>query len=142
MEADALSTTFAALADPTRRAILARLAQGSATVKELSSPFSMSGPAISKHLRVLQRAGLISQGREAQWRPCRLEAAPLKAVADWTVSYQRFWEESFDRLGDYLEELQSHAKVGKQATKRASKPGRKRSRRARSRRAVRNGGAK
>jgi DNA-binding transcriptional ArsR family regulator len=109
MEADSLSTTFAALADPTRRAILARLSQGSATVKELSVPFSMSGPAISKHLRVLERAGLISQGREAQWRPCRLEAAPLKAIADWTESYRRFWEESFDRLGEYLEELQKPA---------------------------------
>lgn len=106
MEPDSLSTTFAALADPTRRAILARLAHGSATVKELSAPFSMSGPAISKHLRVLERAGLISQGREAQWRPCQLEAAPLKAVADWTESYRRFWEESFDRLEEYLQELQ------------------------------------
>lgn len=106
MEPDTLSTTFAALADPTRRAILARLARGSATVKELSEPFSMSAPAISKHLRVLERAGLISQSREAQWRPCQLEAAPLKAVADWTDSYRRFWEDSFERLGDYLAELQ------------------------------------
>lgn len=129
METDPLSTTFAALADPTRRAILARLAQGSATVKELSAPFSMSGPAISKHLRVLERAGLISQGREAQWRPCRLEAEPIKAVADWTETYRRFWEESFDRLGDYLEELQNRAPASKQSTKRESKQGRKESRR-------------
>jgi len=107
MQADALSATFAALADPTRRAILARLAEGSATVKELSVPFSMSAPAISKHLRVLERAGLISQGRQAQWRPCRLEAAPLKEVADWTETYRRFWEESFDRLEEYLKDFQS-----------------------------------
>jgi len=120
VEADALSTTFSALADPTRRAILARLAEGSATVKELSAPFSMSGPAISKHLRVLERAGLISQGREAQWRPCRLEPAPLKVVADWTESYRRFWEESFDRLGDYLDELQN-CSPAKQPTKNQSK---------------------
>jgi DNA-binding transcriptional ArsR family regulator len=106
---DALSTTFAALADPTRRAILARLAEGSATVKELSEPFDMSGPAISKHLRVLERAGLITQGRRAQWRPCQLEAAPLREVAEWTASYRRFWEASFDRLGDYLDELQGRA---------------------------------
>lgn len=111
MEPDSLSTTFAALADPTRRAILARLAHGSATVKELSAPFSMSGPAISKHLRVLERAGLISQGREAQWRPCQLEAAPLKAVADWTESYRRFWEESFDRLEEYLAQLQKREPI-------------------------------
>ncbi|MCA9642523.1 MAG: helix-turn-helix transcriptional regulator [Polyangiaceae bacterium] len=112
MATDALSTTFAALADPTRRAILARLAAGSATVKELSEPFSMSAPAISKHLRVLERAGLISQGREAQWRPCRLEAAPLKQVADWTETYRQFWEGSFDSLGDYLAELQARAGAG------------------------------
>ena len=123
MAADSLTTTFAALADPTRRAILARLARGSATVKELSAPFSMSGPAISKHLRVLERAGLISQGREAQWRPCRLEPAPIKAVADWTESYRRFWEESFDRLGDYLEELQLRSPVRKEAHKREGKRG-------------------
>ena len=104
--ADPLSTTFAALADPTRRTILARLADGPATVKELSAPFAMSGPAISKHLRVLERAGLIVRGREAQWRPCRLEAAPLKAVADWTGRYRRYWEQRFDRLDTYLQELQ------------------------------------
>jgi len=106
---DPLSTTFAALADPTRRAILARLARGSSTVKELSEPFDMSGPAISKHLRVLERAGLITQGRRAQWRPCQLEAAPLREVAEWTEAYRRFWEGSFDRLGDYLDELQGRA---------------------------------
>jgi DNA-binding transcriptional ArsR family regulator len=111
MEADPLSTTFAALADPTRRAILSRLTQGSATVKELSAPFRISGPAISKHLRVLERAGLISQGRDAQFRPCQLEAAPLKAVADYTESYRRFWEERFDRLQEYLEELQKPVSV-------------------------------
>ncbi|ACY13935.1 ArsR/SmtB family transcription factor [Haliangium ochraceum] len=125
MDADPLSTTFAALADPTRRAILARLAQGSATVKELSAPFSMSGPAISKHLRVLERAGLISRGREAQWRPCHLEAEPLKAVADWTETYRRFWEESFDRLDDYLEVLQARAPTDEASMKRASKGERK-----------------
>lgn len=107
MQSDTLSRTFAALADPTRRAILSRLARGSATVNELAAPFAMSGPAISKHLRVLQRAGLITQGREAQWRPCRLEAAPLKAVADWTEPYRRFWTASFDRLDVYLEKLQA-----------------------------------
>jgi DNA-binding transcriptional ArsR family regulator len=105
--ADTLSTTFAALADPTRRAILARLAEGPATVKELSAPFAMSGPAISKHLRVLERARLIVRGREAQWRPCQLEAAPLKEVADWTGRYRRYWEQSFDRLTEYLGELQA-----------------------------------
>jgi DNA-binding transcriptional ArsR family regulator len=91
MAADPLSTTFSALADPTRRAILDRLTTGPATVKELSAPFEMSGPAISKHLRVLERAGLIARGREAQWRPCRLEAAPLKEVAEWAEGYRRFW---------------------------------------------------
>ena len=110
MQTDALSTTFAALADPTRRAILARLARGSATVKEISEPFDMSAPAVSKHLRVLTRAGLITQGRDAQWRPCQLEAAPLKAVADWTETYRQFWEGSFDRLGEYLTELQKPKK--------------------------------
>lgn len=128
MKADSLSTTFAALADPTRRAILARLAQGSATVQELSAPFTMSGPAISKHLRVLERAGLISQGREAQWRPCRLEAAPIKAVADWTESYRRFWEESFDRLGDYLEVLQDRSAAGKEAARGKTRQGPRKSR--------------
>ena len=107
MATDTLSLTFSALADPTRRAILARLAQGAATVKELSAPFAMSGPAVSKHLRVLERAGLIARGREAQWRPCRLEAGPLKDVADWLEPYRRFWEHSLDRLDDYLHELQA-----------------------------------
>lgn len=106
MTVDALSTTFAALADPTRRAILTRLSQGPATVKELSAPFTISGPAVSKHLRVLERAGLIARGRAAQWRPCRLEAAPLKEVADWAEGYRRFWEESYERLDDYLRDLQ------------------------------------
>jgi DNA-binding transcriptional ArsR family regulator len=103
---DRLSTTFAALADPTRRAILARLAQGEAGVKELSSPFTMSGPAISKHLRVLERAGLISRGRAAQWRPCRLEAGPLQEVAAFAEVYRRFWDESYTRLDAYLQMVQ------------------------------------
>jgi DNA-binding transcriptional ArsR family regulator len=105
MPADRLSATFAALADPTRRAILARLVSGEASVTELAAPFEMSMPAISKHLKVLERAGLIARGREAQWRPCRLEARPLKGVADWVDRYRDFWEQSFDRLDDYLREL-------------------------------------
>jgi len=105
MAADHLSTTFAALADPTRRAILARLVSGETSVTELAEPFDMSLPAISKHLKVLERAGLIARGREAQWRPCRLDASPLKDVADWTEHFRRFWEQSFDRLDDYLREL-------------------------------------
>ncbi|HEV8711992.1 MAG TPA: metalloregulator ArsR/SmtB family transcription factor [Candidatus Binatia bacterium] len=105
MATDALSTTLAALADPTRRAILARLAEGEATVKELSAPFEMSGPAISKHLRVLERAGLIARGREAQWRPCRLEAAPLKELVEWAETYRRFWDESYKQLDGYLQHL-------------------------------------
>jgi DNA-binding transcriptional ArsR family regulator len=103
---DPLSTTFAALADPTRRAILARLAKGEASVKDLSDPFDMSQPAISKHLRVLERAGLIEQGRQAQWRPRRLRAGPLRDVADWVGEYRRHWEESFERLDAYLRDLQ------------------------------------
>jgi DNA-binding transcriptional ArsR family regulator len=106
MPTDQLSATFAALADPTRRAILARLALGEATVTELAAPFDMSLPGISKHLKVLQRAGLIEQGRHAQWRPCRLQAQPLRSVANWVDQYRRHWEESFDRLSDYLSELQ------------------------------------
>ncbi len=106
MTQDRLSSTFAALADPTRRAILARLASGQASVTELAEPFEMSLPAISKHLQVLERARLIARGREAQWRPCRLQAAPLKAAEDWLDRYRRFWEQSFDRLDDYLHELQ------------------------------------
>jgi DNA-binding transcriptional ArsR family regulator len=107
MTADRLSATFAALADPTRRAILSRLASGEATVTELAAPFRMSLPAVSKHLKVLERAGLVSRGREAQWRPTRLEAAPLKDVSDWVERYRRFWEERFDRLDDYLRALQA-----------------------------------
>jgi DNA-binding transcriptional ArsR family regulator len=107
MTPDHLSTTFAALADPTRRAILARLASGEASVKELARPFEMSLPAVSKHLKVLERAGLIARGRTAQWRPCRLEAGPLRDAADWLEHYRRFWEQSLDRLEDYLRELQT-----------------------------------
>ena len=110
MAADHLSVTFAALADPTRRAILARLASGECSVTELAEPFEMSMPAVSKHLRVLERAGLIARGREAQWRPCRIDAAPLKEVADWTERYRAFWEERFDRLELYLQELQAKEK--------------------------------
>jgi DNA-binding transcriptional ArsR family regulator len=106
-QADPLSTTFAALADPTRRSILARLAKGEASVKDLAAPFDMSQPAISKHLRVLERAGLIEQGRQAQWRPRRLQAGPLRDIADWVSQYRRHWEESFDRLDTYLQELQT-----------------------------------
>jgi DNA-binding transcriptional ArsR family regulator len=118
-----LSVTFGALADPTRRAILARLASGEATVSELAEPFEVSGPAISKHLKVLERAGLISRGREAQWRPCRLVGTPLKDAADWLEEYRRFWEDSFDRLDDYLRELQ--AKDKRASRVREKKNGRK-----------------
>jgi len=107
MPADHLSTTFAALADPTRRAILARLVSGQASVTELAEPFDMSLPAVTKHLNVLERAGLIRRGRDAQWRPCRLEAQPLREVSDWVEHYRRFWEQSLDRLDNYLKELQS-----------------------------------
>jgi len=109
MTADQLSTTFAALADPTRRAILARLAAGEATVTELAEPFTMSLPAISKHLKVLENAGLITRTRTAQWRPCRLEAAPLKHATDWLAEYRRFWDASFDRLDEHLRDLQGKA---------------------------------
>ena len=105
---DPLSQTFAALADPTRRAMLERLANGPATVKELAEPFQISMPAISKHLKVLEHAGLIERGREAQWRPCRLEAAPLRGAADWLAHYRRFWDESLDRLDAYLQDLQAN----------------------------------
>jgi DNA-binding transcriptional ArsR family regulator len=105
MADDALSITFAALADPTRRAILARLAEGAATVKELSEPFAMSGPAVSKHLRVLERAGLITRGRDAQWRPCTLDATPLREVTEWTDAFRRFWDDSYRRLDAYLEHM-------------------------------------
>ncbi len=104
--ADPLSATFAALADPTRRAILARLSSGETSVTELARPFAMSGPAVTKHLKVLEKAGLISRSREAQWRPAKLEAAPLKAVTEWLELYRRHWEQSFDRLDDYLADLQ------------------------------------
>ncbi|MDQ1472451.1 MAG: hypothetical protein QOJ99_3931 [Bryobacterales bacterium] len=107
MSTEALNATFAALADPTRRAILARLSLGETSVAELAKPFAISAPAISKHLKVLQRAGLISQGRQAQWRPCRLEAAQLKGVSEWVEQYRQFWEASFDRLDDYLKVLQT-----------------------------------
>jgi len=107
---DQLSAVFAALADPTRRAILARLAEGEASVTDLAEPFEMSLPGISKHLKVLRRAGLIEQGREAQWRPCRLEAGPLREVNDWIGKYRRFWEESFDRLDEYLREPEEKEK--------------------------------
>ena len=110
MTTDELSTTFAALADPTRRAILARLTSGEASVTELAGPFKMTLPAVSKHLKVLERAGLIGRGREAQWRPCRLRAAPLKDADEWLERYRRFWEESFDRLDEYLREVQSKEK--------------------------------
>jgi DNA-binding transcriptional ArsR family regulator len=106
MSEDALTATFAALADPTRRAILARLALGETSVTTLAEPFAMSLPAISKHLKVLQRAGLITRGKAAQWRPCRLEAEPLRDAADWLEHYRRHWEQSLDRLEDYLRELQ------------------------------------
>jgi DNA-binding transcriptional ArsR family regulator len=111
MSPDRLDMTFSALADPTRRAILARLASGEASVTELARPFEMSLPAVSKHLKVLERAGLIARGREAQWRPSRLEAGPLKDVADWVDHYRKFWDESLDRLEVYLKELQAQGKM-------------------------------
>ena len=119
MPTDQLSTTFAALADPTRRAILARLVTGERSVTELAEPFDMSLPAVSKHLRVLERAGLIARGREAQWRPCRIEAGPIKEVADWADRYRHIWEQRLDRLDTYLLELQAKEK------KHARKPRRK-----------------
>ena len=109
---DRLSTTFAALADPTRRAILARLASGEASVTELAGPFSMSLPAVSKHLKVLERAGLVSRGREAQWRPSRLDGAPLKEASEWLETYRRFWDESLDRLDEYLRDLKERGGLG------------------------------
>ena len=113
MTADTLSTTFAALADPTRRAILARLISGEASVTELAEPFEMTLPAVSKHLKVLERAGLIARGREAQWRPCRLKAGPLRDADEWLERYRRFWEERFDRLDEYLGEIQKRQKKRK-----------------------------
>ncbi len=110
MAVDQLSTTFSALADPTRRAILARLVVGDCSVTELAEPFDMTMPAVSKHLRVLERAGLITRGREAQWRPCRIDAGPLKQVADWAERYRHIWEARLDRLEDYLQELKEKEK--------------------------------
>ena len=107
---DSLSTTFSALSDPTRRAILARLCVGETSVKELAEPFSISAPSITKHLKVLERAGLITRSRDAQWRPCRLEAAPLQAVSEWVENYRRFWEGKFARLDNYLSDLQKKEK--------------------------------
>src|SRR5262245_19920037 len=114
MPTHTLSTTFAALADPTRRAILGQLAKGEKSVTELAAPFEMSLPAVSKHLKVLERAGLLERGREAQWRPCRLKAGPMKVASDWIEQYRQFWEESLDRLGDYLQELQGKEKQDEQ----------------------------
>ncbi len=116
MSDDRLSSTFSALADPTRRAILARLASGPASVTDLARPFDMSLPAISKHLKVLERSRLIRRSRRAQWRPCRLEAGPLKEVADWVEHYRRFWEQSFDRLDEYLREVQRKGKNRRRKT--------------------------
>ncbi|HEX5339994.1 MAG TPA: metalloregulator ArsR/SmtB family transcription factor [Gammaproteobacteria bacterium] len=110
MPPDRLSATFSALADPTRRAILARLASGETSVSELAAPFKISPPAVTKHLKVLEKAGLITRGRQAQWRPCKLAAKPLQDVADWVEQYRRFWEQKFDRLEDYLRELQAKEK--------------------------------
>jgi len=120
MPTDQLSATFAALADPTRRAILARLASGERSVTELAAPFDMSLPAVSKHLRVLERAGLIARRRDAQWRPCRIDAGPLKEVADWTERYRHIWEERLDRLDDYLRELKSKEKSHGRKSRRKS----------------------
>jgi DNA-binding transcriptional ArsR family regulator len=117
MTPDRLSATFSALADPTRRAILARLALGKASVAELAKPFQMTGPGVSKHLKVLERAGLIVRGREAQWRPSRLEAGPLKDAADWLEHYRRYWNESFDRLDDHLRDLQTKGTKGARKNK-------------------------
>lgn len=119
MSADPLSTTLSALADPTRRAILARLAAGEATVNELAGPFAMSLPAVSKHLKVLERAGLIVRSRDAQWRPCTLAAEPLREVSDWVETYRQFWEQSFDRLDDYLREVQVKPKKEKKDARKA-----------------------
>jgi DNA-binding transcriptional ArsR family regulator len=125
MASDHLSTTLAALADPTRRAILTRLAAGETSVTELAAPFEMSLPAVTKHLKVLERAGLITRSRAAQWRPCRLEARPLQDVSDWVEQYRQFWEQSFDRLEDYLQELQSQDQTTKKPRTKEKKNGRK-----------------
>ena len=120
-----LDNTFMALADPTRRAILARLARGEASVNELAEPFAMSLPAVSKHLKVLERAGLISRGREAQYRPCRLEPEPLRAASDWIEHYRQIWEDRFDRLDAYLRELQGKAKPTPRVVTKEKSHGRK-----------------
>jgi DNA-binding transcriptional ArsR family regulator len=132
MQADHLSATFAALADPTRRAILLRLSSGEASVTELAEPFAMSMPAISKHLKVLERAGLIARGREAQWRPCRLEPGPLKGVAEWVEHYRRFWEHSFDRLDHYLREWKTQEIRVQNNSAKEKRHGRKKRKRSRS----------
>lgn len=124
MPSDAISVTFAALSDPTRRAILERLAVGEASVTELAAPFKMSLPAITKHLKVLERAGLIKRSREAQWRPCKLEAKPLQEASDWIEQYRQFWEQSFDRLDAYLKELQSEESQSEETSKEDKKNGR------------------
>jgi DNA-binding transcriptional ArsR family regulator len=116
---DPLSTTFAALSDPTRRAILARLSLGETSVKQLAEPFSISAPSITKHLKVLEHAGLITRSRDAQWRPCRLEATPLREVSDWVENYRRFWEQSMNRLDDYLSKL--HAKETKKHARKSKR---------------------
>lgn len=121
MTDDSLSITFAALADPTRRAILARLASGEASVTALAEPFDMTLPAISKHLKVLENAGLIARGRDAQWRPCRLDAGPLRDIADWVNHYKKHWEQSFDRLDSYLRDLQKKEKETRHARKNRKK---------------------
>ena len=125
MAADPLSATFAALADPTRRAILARLSSGAASVGELAQPFDISLPAVTKHLKVLQRAGLISQGREAQWRPCRLEARPMREASQWMESYRRHWEQRFDRLDQYLRVAKKSPKINPRRRSAGGKSGRK-----------------
>ncbi len=122
MSADRLSHTFAALADPTRRAILARLIDGETSVTELAQPFAMSLPAVSKHLKVLEKAGLVTRGREAQWRPCRLDAGPLKDITDWLEPYRRLWEARFDRLEAYLAQLQADEAAGKSPPPTPEKP--------------------
>lgn len=121
MHNDMLTHTFRALADPTRRAILAQLSKGPASVNELAAPFSMSLPAVSKHLKVLERAQLIARGKEAQWRPCELKAAPLKLATDWMEQYRRFWEQRFDRLDEYLKELQAQPQPAKTAVRKTRK---------------------
>ena len=118
---DSINSTFSALADPTRRAILARLALGDTSVTKLAKPFEMSMPAVSKHLRVLERAGLITQGREAQWRPCRLNAEPLRKAADWLEEYRKFWEQGFDRLDNDLQTVQAEESEGKDSKKKKKK---------------------